>query len=211
MKKLLDWFKGLSKLGKAGVIIGIIILGMIGAAASTPEENNNTPKEETVAEQTAEKPTEKPEVKEETKPLTEEGKIKKLVSNQFDEKTNTDKESIIKIDIIEQIDGGWGVFVEFNANDNLTENLWKIGMEKQMAEVYKALYTGDMDIRTASAAAYFLLVDKYGNEKDDMVYKTILDKEEADKVNWDADDSMLKIEILPSVWTVSYKHPAVPE
>jgi len=50
VKKALDWFKGLSKLGKVGVIIGVIILYMIGTAAFMLEENSNTPKKEAVEE-----------------------------------------------------------------------------------------------------------------------------------------------------------------
>jgi len=51
MKKFLGWFKGLSKLGKVGVIFGVIIvLGVFSNAVSPPEENISQPKEETKTE-----------------------------------------------------------------------------------------------------------------------------------------------------------------
>ena len=40
-----------------------------------------------------------------------------------------------------------------------------------------------------------------------MVYKSILDKDEADKVNWQADRASLELSILPKVWTTSFIHP----
>jgi len=42
-----------------------------------------------------------------------------------------------------------------------------------MSEIYIALYTSDKDIRSASVAAYFPLVDQYGNESSGVVYKSI--------------------------------------
>lgn len=56
-------------------------------------------------------------------------------------------------------------------------------------------------------AAYFTLVDKYGQRSDVVVYKSILDKAEADKVNWQQDDAYLKLTILPGVWETTLLHP----
>jgi len=56
VKKLSDWFKGLSKVGKAGVIFGvIIILGIFSNIVSPPEETAAPPKGKIVVEQPAEK------------------------------------------------------------------------------------------------------------------------------------------------------------
>ena len=154
---------------------------------------------------TIEEPIE--EEKEPAKPLSEKEQIQKLVSDQLKGTNNMKNPYVKKIDVIEQVDGGWGVFVEYNADDNLTKNLRKIGIEKRMSEIYIALYTSDKDIRSASVAAYFPLVDQYGNEFSGVVYKSILEKGEADKVNWGSDSSTLKLSILPGVWTTSILHP----
>ena len=142
-----------------------------------------------------------------TKPLSDEDQIKQLVSRLLKGNNNMDKPFVKKIDVVKQVDGGWGVFTEYNADDNLTTNLRKGGIEVKMSDIYMALYKSGKDIRAASVAAYFPLEDKYGNTSDGMVYKSILDKDEADKVNWQADRASLELSILPKVWTTSFIHP----
>jgi len=68
VKKLSDWFKGLSKLGKAGVIIGAFFaLTVFAAAVSPPEETTPPPKEEVKVEVPQETTkTAEPELEEET-------------------------------------------------------------------------------------------------------------------------------------------------
>jgi len=131
--------------------------------------------------------------------LTEEEKIRTLVQNVLKGKNNMGLEYIRKIEVVKQVSDGWDVFTEFNANDNLTTNLQKKGIESKMAEIYIALYASNYDVRYASVNAYFPLTDKYGNKSSDVVYKSTLDKKEADKVNWDADETSLKINILPGI------------
>ena len=185
------------------IITGILILfalGIIGSAIGG--ENNNQTNSNTVSTNENSSKTEENVTQE----LTEEEKIRALVQDVLKGKNNLGTQYVKKIDVIEQVDGGWGVFVEFNADDNLTTNLRKGSIESKMAEIYIALYTNSYNIRSASASAYFPLTDKYGNESSDVVYKSILNKTEADKVNWNANDASLKVSILPSVWTTSILH-----
>jgi|GEM_PF-5703573 len=135
-----------------------------------------------------------------SKPISEENQIKQLVSKQLEGKNDTRKDYIRKIEVVEQIDGGWGVFTEYNADDKGDVKLRKEGIEIKMSDIYKAIYTSGKDIRTASVTAYYPTVDKYGKESDSVVYKTMLEKGEADKVNWNADKYYLETEILPRVW-----------
>lgn len=141
------------------------------------------------------------------KALSEEEQIQKIVSDQLTGVNNMDKAYMKRIDVVEQVNGGWGVFVEYNADDNFTINLRKGSIELKMSEIYLALYRSNKDIRSVSIAAYFPLVDKYGNQSENVTYKSILDKAEADKVNWNADEATLKVSILPNVWTTSILHP----
>ncbi len=113
------------------------------------------------------------------------------------------------VNVVPQVHGGYGVFVEFNGNDNLTTKMTKGGIEMDMSGLYIALYTSDLDVRSASAAAYLQLIDKYGKTSDVIVYKSILDKDVADKVNWSADNAMLKLQILPGIWTTSILSPVL--
>jgi hypothetical protein len=173
-------------------ILTFVLLLLGGATAETSPEESGTTQEQGV---------------EDLSSLSEEDQIKAIVSQQLEGKNNLDNDYFRSVEVVEQANGGWGVFVEYNAGDNLTTSLKKTGIEKTMSEVYIALYTSDLDIRTASVAAYFPVVDQYGNESEAIVYKSVLEKEEADKVNWDIDGSYLQLEILPGVWSTTLLHP----
>ncbi|MBA7714134.1 hypothetical protein ES703_123150 [subsurface metagenome] len=133
-------------------------------------------------------------------------KIELMIADQLKGTNNLNKPYLRNIDVVQQVHGGWGVFVEYNAGDNLWNGLIKAGIEKKMSEIYIALYTSTYDIRAASVSAYFPLIDKYGKQSDDVVYKSMLSKNEADKTNWAADSAFLKLDILPTVWTTSILH-----
>lgn len=193
-------YTNLSKTTKFILTSIIVLFGVtswVGVLVDTGEEKAQIAKNQTNTTQ------KQPETQ-----LSEEEQIKKLVTDQFEsDKNNMDMSYIREVDVVEQIDGGWGVFVEYNADDNITSGLRKSGIEKRMSSIYIALYTSEKDIRTATVTAYFPLVDQYGNESQDPVYKSALDKEEADKVNWDADSSYLRLTILPQVWRITFLHP----
>ena len=140
-------------------------------------------------------------------PVSEEDQLRQIVTDVLKGNTNMSKPRLRKVDIVKQAAGGWGVFTEFNGDDNLTANMRKGGIQSQMAEVYIALYTSGKDVQTATVAAYFPLVDQYGNESEGVVLKTSLSKAEAAKVNWSADSSTLRRSILPGVWTTVLVHP----
>lgn len=139
------------------------------------------------------------------KQLSEQEQIKMLVAEQLEGINNRDKPYIREIDVVKQIGGGWGVFVEYNASDNIAR-FRRFDIEVKMSEVYIALYTSYYDIRVVSISAYFPLVDRYGHVRDAIVYRSILDREVAVEVNWDAHRSLLKVDILPGVWTISILH-----
>ncbi len=161
-------------------------------------ESNSQP---AVTEANADKKESQP-----SEPLSEEEQIKQLVTSQFKGKNNLDKDYIKGVEVVKQIDGGWGVFVEYNADDNFSANMRKKSIELDMSKIYTALYTSEKDIQTASVSAYFPLTDKYGNTSDGVVYKSILDKTEADKVNWETDSSYLGLQVLPGVWETAWIH-----
>jgi hypothetical protein len=52
-------------------------------------------------------------------------------------------------------------------------------------------------------AAYFPTEDKYGNDSESVVYKTLLDRKEARRVDWD-DARYLD---WPLIWPTSLMHP----
>lgn len=140
-------------------------------------------------------------------PASPEDALRDLVGDVLAGSTNTGKERLREVEVVPQVDGGYGVFVVFNADDNLTTDLQKGGIELMMCDVYTALYSSSKhDVRQASVTAYFSLVDKYGQTSDGVVYKSMLDRSTADRVNWSADRAYLGLTILPGVWTTSILH-----
>lgn len=61
-----------------------------------------------------------------------------------------------------------------------------------MSEIYTVLYTSEYNVNSVVIMAFFPVTDKYGNDQEIIVYQSSLNKEEADKVNWNADNNLLK-------------------
>lgn len=182
----------MSKGEKAGGLIGLAVIAIvIVAIGSVMLGSDDTKTSEPTAESSQQTVS---------ADLPEDQQLKKNVENTLSGKNNMDKDYIRNIIVTEQADGGWGVFVDYNADDNLTTDARKKSVEMKMSEVYIALYTSGKDVRNASVAAYFPLTDSYGNESDGVIYKSVLEKTEADKVNFKANESTLKLNILPDVW-----------
>lgn len=199
MWALATWSKK-AKIVVSSIFAILLVIGMAsgGSKPSTGTTGATTPQPTAVVEKT--KPTEAPA-------LSESEQIKAIVTEQLKGTNNMKRDNLKKVDVSEAVGGGWNVAVEFNAGDNLSTKLRKTGIEKKMSEIYISLYTSGKDIKTVSVAAFFPLADQYGNESDGIVYKSTLAKEEANKVNWSADGSTLRLSILPKVWTTIMLHP----
>ncbi len=187
MKKKIKWFA-------AGV--GILLLLSI---ISSSESDKKIKSETSTSPESQEVPQAQPEL---TDKQLIENTITQLLSGQNNRKVN----NLGNTNITEIKDGIFKVEVEFNANDNFGNDLIKSGIEKQMSEIYQALFTGYKTVGEVSVGAKFPMVNEYGDESDVVVYHTTLIKDEADKVNWEADDSTLKLTILPSVWQTDILH-----
>lgn len=186
MKKKIKWI-----LLGLGAFIFILIL----AGGGDSSESNQAPNTQKMAQQQAEQAN-----------LTPEEQIKASVQNLLSGQNNLDQDRLESVEVTE-LEGGLRVEVGFNADDNFGNNLIKSGMEKQMSEIYQELYTNYDNINEVSVGARFPMADQYGNESQLVVYYTTLSKEEADKVNWNADSSTLKLSILPGVWETDILHP----
>lgn len=143
----------------------------------------------------------------------EQDDIKRIVEDQLKGDNNLDKPRLREVRVseaFEEVSGGWTVFVKYNASQNWNDEMTRKGIEVDMSELYTALYTSGKDIRLVSIEAYLPLVDQYGNESDGMVYRSILRKSEAQKVNWKiADEAYFKLDILPGIWETVLVHPAI--
>jgi len=134
---------------------------------------------------------------------SDENAIKAAVSKDLGGNNDVGGKYYRNIDVEPQANGGFGVFVDYNADEASSNNDDKTLYTEKAEQLYKTIYaqTGQ-DVRTASVSAWFAGTDQYGNNSDKLVYKTILDKSVADKVNWKADDATLQID-LPGLWSVT--------
>lgn len=96
--------------------------------------------------------------------------------------------------------GRLNVYVRVN-----TGNDSKRGMDFKMIDAYKALYTSGLPIWEATIWNFEKLVDPYGKESDEIVYKTTLHSREASKINW-KNEANVRFERL---WKVNYLHPVL--
>lgn len=142
-----------------------------------------------------------------TQVLSEKDQIKQIVSNELKGDNNMQKPFLRKVDVLEHKDGGWAVIVDYNAADNLSTKYIRQGIEMKMSDIYKALYTSGKNVTMVSVAAFLPSTDKYGNQNEAIVYESALDKEVANKVNWDIDSATLRLSVLPGLWNNTFLHP----
>lgn len=116
-------------------------------------------------------------------------------------RSSLDSKKFKEVRVTKQVDGGYGIFVAINGSDNLSNDLIKKGIWLDMANIYSSAYKEPIDVNEVTIVANMDTTDTYGNSSNQAVMKTRLAKDEASKVNWDTDHSMLGLQILPEVWT----------
>jgi hypothetical protein len=174
-----------------GIVIFVVFLGLLGSGSDGNRDSNNS----------------KSETAESTEPQSEEDQIKTVVETTLEGQNNREVARFENIDISGSSEEGYKIEIGFNASDNFGNNLIKTGIEGDMSKLYIALYQSDLNIEEVAIGAHFPMIDQYGNESDKVVYYSVLTKEEADRVNWQADESSLKLSILPQVWETVLLHP----
>lgn len=96
------------------------------------------------------------------------------------------------------------VDVVYETGTSFTDNLTKKGIENVMVDVYEAIYTSDVAVRSATVAAHTMLMNAKGNSEMGIVYGTRLNHESAVGINWEN-----KRLIDPSnIWTTYFKNKA---
>jgi len=131
--------------------------------------------------------------------------IKTAIAKDLSDTTDTGKKKFRSVDVATQEGGGYGVFAEYNADEVGSADSQRTILTEDATQLYKTIYSQThQDVRTASVSAYFAGSDQYGNASDKLVYKTILNKDVASKINWSADNATLELK-LPSLWSVTVK------
>jgi hypothetical protein len=145
-----------------------------------------------------------------TVPQTKQDSIRKYINEAIGEENNAGKQSIVDINMLPAVNHD-AVQIKFNSSSNITNNLTRQTIVSDMSKIYISLYNSPLKWERLVLCAYLPLVDSYGNESDGLVFKTELKIDEANKINWAADESLLQMRILPNVWTTHFLHPSLKE
>lgn len=130
--------------------------------------------------------------------------IKDTINAKYSGKNNRDQDNIRSVDVINLNDGSYTVMIKYNADEGYSSSSTRKDIIYTSSQMFKTIYkeTGK-EIMQAGIFAYYPLTDKYGNNSDEVVYKCTLDKETADKVNWDQNENQLFSQTLPNLWSAS--------
>jgi cytoskeletal protein RodZ len=141
-------------------------------------------------------------------PATIEDKVKAVIIDTLKEKTNMDKERIVKVEVNDHLgtekEGDKIALITLNADENLTAKLTKGGMLMKSSDLFPALFELQ-EIEEAVIFWQLTLVDTFGNESDDTVLKLGLNRETAEKINWKNFDRDNYSKVANTYW----EHPAI--
>jgi hypothetical protein len=103
-----------------------------------------------------------------------------LVNVVVGKKTNTD------VPVFRQaIDTTSYLSIDMNSSENLTTNLFKIGLLNDSIDIYKKAFKDRPDLQGLKLVWYTTLVDMKGNELEGSVMWILITKENAATINWD--------------------------
>ena len=120
---------------------------------------------------------------------------------------NIGLDRVRKIEVKEAAGGGYDVLVEFNIDDVMLPDFFKLKAESDMTKVYKAVYTSGYDVRNVTVTAYFPVGYREREEPTDPepVLTTSLEAAGAAKIDWGANVYDLEAEVVPKAWKTVFK------
>jgi hypothetical protein len=117
---------------------------------------------------------------------------------------NNDTPPVPKLRSLEYNPDTGRVNVDFNMDQNLTTDVTRDFVKVEMSDIYAALFHhSSVHVQSVAVTAWGAMRNQHGNTSYQPVYGTILTRDVADKINWDADSATLELQIIPSVWEVS--------
>lgn len=135
------------------------------------------------------------------KEMSDEDKITKSINDVFSIKqTDAGLDKVNSVNIVKNESNNYEV--EININSDSYQGL--LILENESADIYKSLYSNDLRVSGATVHGYHQFSDEYGNSKNEKVLTTHLDKDTADKINFDADELDLQVRIIPGLWTKTF-------
>jgi len=94
------------------------------------------------------------------------------------------------------------VRIDFDVADNISDGLRIQDMEKDVRDIFEAIYTSGLMVSEAEVSGYFPLVDGSGNTSRTLVINATLDADVAAKIDWNKDAFDVK-----ELWTETFRHP----
>ncbi|ARK32315.1 hypothetical protein [Halalkalibacter krulwichiae] len=184
-------------LGCLGLILFFIILGSCAAIFSGDEDGDQTDEtteqvQEEEATETTDEGTGEDLEQEETEPATVEDQVERTILDTLGENTNMDEPRMIELavnnhagtdDPDDKI-----VIARMNANENLTTNMTRTSILRDSAEVFEELFLID-EVEQVSLMWFLPLTDTYGNVSPGEVLRVEIDREIAERINWDNFDT----------------------
>lgn len=139
------------------------------------------------------------EKKEPVKELSEDEKIKKICQD-------TLKDNFISVQITnDETEGGKILTITTKGNENLTNSMTRKGTLWQSRDLFKNLYTSGIPIIICSIESSLPLIDSYGNTKDGVVMRCVLNNDVAKHIAWENVELIQWEKILNEYWI----HPAL--
>jgi len=186
-------------LNKQKVILSLLCFAVFIFLAVGSTGGNDEPKSTTedaapkdVAEETA------------SMPETFEEEVEAVILKLLKETTNTDKPRIVLV-VHDEDEEGEFLQAMLNADDNFTTDYIKRSIWMKSKELFEALYALDSNVDYISLFWALPLVDTYGNVSDKDVVIISLDRETADKVNWEN----VLTDNIPVIANTYWQHPAL--
>ena len=106
---------------------------------------------------------------------------------------------------VSKINNKYNVDVHINGGDNMTLSLTRMGFWIKGAEICKEIFTSGFPVRKVRIFIYSPLTDLYGNTKNSLVAKMLLEDKTAVKINWENIRTTEFDKIVDFVWV----HPAL--
>lgn len=99
------------------------------------------------------------------------------------------------------------LFVQFSINDDILESFIVTGIQTDITDILETVDQSELipNYTNVTIVGTFVLVDKFGNEKEDIVITVSYDRSTVDRINW---DNFLYTNIL-GIADETFIHPAL--
>lgn len=183
----------------------IVLLGIIIGACSAGGGDQSSKEKAITTETTAKKEETKKDKQSLDYNKVTEDNVKTVINKTLGKKTNMDKKRITGVEVANNSNKKV-ISVKLNADENLTNKMTRLGMLDDTSKTLKAL-SKFKNVSNYRIWWYYTMVDKYGNESEDVIMKVELTNKTLSKINW----NNFMPENYPSIADFYWQHPSMPK